>query len=219
MSAVIIVGTGDHARVVVDLARAAGHEISGMVEPDAARLTHADGQSGAPILGSLESGNAWMDAYRESAFVVAIGANDVRQRAYERCLELGLRPIALVHPSAAILGGATVGPGAQACAMAMIGVSARIDANVIVNSMASVDHDAVIEAHAFIGPGARLAGRVRVGAGAHVGIGAVVREGIMIGRGAFVAAGAVVVADVAPGARVAGVPARLMDSDPMEGNE
>ncbi len=217
MSAVIIVGTGDHARVVVDLARASGHEVSGMVEPDVVRLSEGVGRGDAPILGRLEPGEPWIAVHRGSAFVVAIGANDVRQRAFERCLELGFRPIALVHPTAVILGNATVSPGAQACALALIGVSARIDANVIVNSMASVDHDAVVEAHAFIGPGARLAGRVQVGAGAHVGIGAVVREGLIIGSGAFVAAGAVVVADVAPGVRVAGVPARPMDTDPMEG--
>jgi acetyltransferase-like isoleucine patch superfamily enzyme len=45
-----------------------------------------------------------------------------------------------------------------------------------------------------------------------VGIGAIIREGITIGAGALVAAGAVVVEEVPPGARVAGVPARPMDS-------
>ena len=61
-----------------------------------------------------------------------------------------------------------------------------------------------------MGPGVRLAGMVTVGERAHVGIGAVAIEGIAIGDGALVAAGAVVVRDVAPGARVAGVPAREM---------
>jgi acetyltransferase-like isoleucine patch superfamily enzyme len=44
--------------------------------------------------------------------------------------------------------------------------------------------------------------------GADVGVGAIVLPGVTIGRGAQVGAGAVVTADVAPGAVVAGVPAR-----------
>ena len=45
--------------------------------------------------------------------------------------------------------------------------------------------------------------------GATIGSGAVVLGGVRIGAGALVGAGAVVTADVAPGAVVAGVPARV----------
>jgi UDP-2-acetamido-3-amino-2,3-dideoxy-glucuronate N-acetyltransferase len=44
--------------------------------------------------------------------------------------------------------------------------------------------------------------------GASLGTGAVILGGVRIGAGALVGAGAVVTADVAPGATVAGVPAR-----------
>lgn len=218
MSTVLIVGTGDHARVIDELARAAGHVVAGFVEPDEERVADLDWRGSAPLLGVL-AGGGWPNAHRGARFVVAIGVNRVRRHVYERCRELGLSPIALAHPSAVLLGGSSLAPGAQVCAMAMIGVSARVEEDAIVNSMASVDHDVVIGSHAFIGPGARLAGRVQVGAGAHVGIGAVVREGIMIGDGALVAAGAVVVADVAAGTRVAGVPARPMATYPMDDEE
>ncbi|MCC7417777.1 MAG: N-acetyltransferase [Acidobacteria bacterium] len=49
-----------------------------------------------------------------------------------------------------------------------------------------------------------------VRAGASIGSGAVVLCGLTIGAGARIGAGAVVTADVAPGATVAGVPARLI---------
>lgn len=48
--------------------------------------------------------------------------------------------------------------------------------------------------------------------GASVGSGAVILGGVTIGEGALVGAGAVVTRDVAPGAIVAGVPARLLRS-------
>ena len=209
MSRILVVGTGDHARVVADLIHAAGHELIGFVEPEPARDDASATRTAATFVGLASDG--WAAQHRGSGVVVAVGANALRRRLYDRCVELGLVPVAVLHPSAILLGGAEVDAGAQVCAQAVIGVAAHVGQNVIVNTAASIDHDVVLEAHAFVGPGARLAGRVRVGEEAHVGIGAVVREGITIGRGALVAAGAVVVKNVPAGARVAGVPARPMD--------
>jgi acetyltransferase-like isoleucine patch superfamily enzyme len=52
--------------------------------------------------------------------------------------------------------------------------------------------------------------RVTVKRGASIGSGALIFGGITIGEGAMIGAGAVVLKDVAPGATVAGVPARLV---------
>lgn len=52
--------------------------------------------------------------------------------------------------------------------------------------------------------------RVTVKRGATIGSGALILGGITIGEGAMIGAGAVVLKDVAPGATVAGVPARLV---------
>jgi acetyltransferase-like isoleucine patch superfamily enzyme len=52
--------------------------------------------------------------------------------------------------------------------------------------------------------------RTTIADGASLGSGAVVLGGVTVGEGALVGAGAVVTADVAPGAVVAGVPARQL---------
>jgi UDP-perosamine 4-acetyltransferase len=211
---IVIIGTGDHARVVLDLLAALGREPIGLIE---AGDTAWRGRSveGREVIGNLLDDAEWSES--GPAFTVAVGDNQRRSEAFHRCLELGCDPIALIHPTAILLGGAVVEPGAQVCASAIVGVATTVSRNAIVNTAALLDHDNVIADHAFVAPGAHLAGRVMVGEGAHVGIGASVVQGVTIGAWAVVAAGAVVVSDVEPSTRVAGVPARLMDAQNLRG--
>lgn len=202
----LIIGIGDHARVVLEALRASGREPTGFLRArrDDAGTSPAD----LPVLGDLESADGWISEPAETSFLVAIGNNHARRMAFERAISLGLVPEAVVHPSATMLTGARIGGGTQICAQAIVGVDAVVGVNVIVNTAASIDHDNVIEDHASVGPGAHLAGRVTVGQCAHVGIGAAVREGIRIGVDSVVGAGAAVIRTVPDGTRVAGVPAQ-----------
>lgn len=202
----VIIGAGDHGRVVLELLRSQGESPAGFVEPQATERLGEE-VDGIPILGDLHVQTGWM-TNSPTRFVCALGDNRGRALAYARSLELGLVPTVAVHASAVVLTGARVEAGATVCAGAIVGVAAWVGPDAVVNTAASVDHDNRIGAHATIGPGARLAGRVQVGEGAFVGIGASVKEGIAIGAWAMVAGGAMVVRDVPAGARVVGVPAR-----------
>lgn len=176
------------------------------------------GRIGHDVLGvSVFSADAALARLRDQgirdAFVGVGGTGDSepRRRVFERLVKAGFELPPIVHPGATVSSSARVGIGAQILAAAIVNVEAEIGDGAIVNTGAIVEHDSWVGAHAHIAPGARLGGLVRVGPGANVGIGAVVIEGIEIGVGAFVAAGAVVVRDVEGGARVAGVPARLLE--------
>ncbi|HEX7948853.1 MAG TPA: acetyltransferase [Candidatus Limnocylindrales bacterium] len=204
----VIVGAGEHGRVVLELFRALGTEPLGFVEPRAAADDAERVVDGLRILGDLETNRAWRDSATD--FVAALGDNGARRGAFARCLALGLRPATAIHPRAIVLGGATVDPGAMVCAGAVVGVGASVGLNAIVNTGATLDHDDRIAAHAHVAPGAHLGGRVSVEEGAFIGIGAAVRDGCRIGAWSLVAGGAMVIGDVAEHARVAGVPARAM---------
>lgn len=215
MTRVVLLGAGGHARVVIELLRAAGgFELDGALDPR--RELWGTEVDGVPVLGGDELLPERREAGVTGAAVALGGARDTspRRRLYELVLSTGLRPVAAVHPAAIVSPSAIVGDGPTIMASAVVGAAARLGDNVLVNTGAIIEHDCVIAAHAHVATGARLAGGVSVGEGAHVGLGACVNEGVRIGAGATVGSGAVVVRDVQPGAVVAGVPARPLEARP-----
>jgi UDP-perosamine 4-acetyltransferase len=167
---------------------------------------------GAPIVGT----DARLpELAREDSvrFVVGVGGagdNRVRRQLFEHAQSTGIAPLTVRHPSATISAAAVVAEGSQLLAGSIVNPGAAVGVNVIVNTGAIVEHDCEIAAHAHIATGARLCGGVRVGEGAHVGAGATVKQGLRIGEWALVGVGAAVIHDVAAGAVVGGVPARVI---------
>jgi UDP-perosamine 4-acetyltransferase len=207
MTKYILIGTGEHARVLADAMRACGLPLSAVASPDAAVLSGP--LSGLPYLASDEE-------------VLAMGLNGVllvngigsiarphaRRAAYEKFRSAGFHFASVVHPSAVIASHVEIESGAQIMAGAVVQTGARIGVDALLNTGALVDHDCRIGEHVHIAPGACLSGNVSVGGSSHIGIGASVIQGKTIGVGVIVAAGAVVISDIPDGVTVAGVPAR-----------
>ena len=72
------------------------------------------------------------------------------------------------------------------------------------------DHDHGTEAGMLVGDQAPVSAPLIIGSNVWIGAGATLLKGVTIGDNAVIGAGSVVTRDVAPDARVAGVPARLM---------
>jgi len=193
----LVIGAGGHAKVVVDAARCAGLTVAGVIgKPD----------DPATLLGIPVSRDA--SAVDADGFIVAIGDNAARARTFSAYRERGLEPASVVHPSAVIAGGVTMGSGAFVAAGVVVNVDARIGANAILNTGCTVDHDCVVGDHALIGPSASLCGGVEIGEGVLLGAGASVTPGARIGAWSVVGAGAAVVDHLPADSVCVGVPAR-----------
>lgn len=216
MAAVIGLGAGGHAKVVIEILRAAGvHDVVGLLDPR--RDLWGSDVLGVPVLGGDELIPSHYDAGVRLMFVGLGSDADMRPRSrlYRHGREAGLDPVSAVHPAANVSPSAFAGAGVTIMAGAIVNAAARLGEDVIVNTAAVVEHDCVLGDHVHVATGARLAGGVQVGNGTHIGLGACVREGVRIGSDVVVAAGAVVIADVESGLVVAGVPARpLRRSEP-----
>jgi UDP-perosamine 4-acetyltransferase len=199
----LLLGAGGHAKAVIEVARASGNTIVGLVA-EAPASTHV---LGVPVLGG-DSDLPRLRAEGIEAIFIAIGDNATRHHLSRHVRDLGFALPSLLHPSAIISPSSTIGDGVVAMPLAVVGAETLISDLVILNSAAIVEHDGRIASAAHLAPGAVLAGDVQVGERTLVGVGAVVRPGIRIGADAVIGAGAAVVADVRAGARVLGVPAR-----------
>ena len=193
----LVIGAGGHAKVVIDAARAAGFDVVGVL----GRPGDADEVLGIPI-GHDRSG---IDA---DAFIVAIGENATRAAMYATCLEAGLDPVTVVHPSAVLAPDIEIGRGTFIAPGVIINIHARIGENVILNTGCTVDHDVVVGDHAHVGPTVGLCGGVHVGEGVLLGVGASVIPLGRVGEWAVVGAGAAVTREVTAHGVWGGVPAR-----------
>jgi sugar O-acyltransferase (sialic acid O-acetyltransferase NeuD family) len=197
-----LIGTGGHAKVVLDALRA------GQAGPLDVQLVDENPARVGALLWDEPIGLFETAGIEGRAFHVCIGANAVRARIFVLARTAGARPRSVVHPHGSQARGADWGDGSLLAAGVRLGPDTRIGEGCIVNHNAVVDHDCVVGDFCHIAPGATLAGNVRLGHGVLVGAGANILPGIRIGDGATIGAGAVVLEDVPPQCLYAGVPAR-----------
>jgi len=153
-----------------------------------------------------------------AAFMVAaVGDPQLRSRLVELAVTSGLRPSPpLVHPDVWTeldSDTVTLAEGVVICPRSLVTTNVEIGAHAQINVACTVMHDCRVGAFSTLSPGVHLSGNNVLGPSVFVGTGAVTIQGLpdrplQIGRGAVVGAGAVVIADVAAGATVVGVPAR-----------
>ena len=196
----LIVGAGGVGREALDVALAAGVEVTAFVD-EALAGTEVRG------LHVLEQSEVGADRGHDS-YVVAIADPAARARLSALLDAAGLTAATLVHPRAIVGPETRLAGGVLVMGGAHISSSVTAEAHAQVHYNATVGHDTRLETCSAVFPGANVAGAVNVGEGATIGSGAIVLQGRRIGAGATVGAGAVVTADVAPGAVVVGVPAR-----------
>jgi UDP-perosamine 4-acetyltransferase len=161
---VVVVGSGGHALVCIDVLRAAGRRVVGCVHVEG-RQVEVD----VPVLGTVEHlGEIVTD---DTAVFVAVMENRARQMLTSEVTSLGARLVTAISPHAVVSPSARIGAGALLLPGTVVAAKATIGDGAIVNANAAVDHEGSIGAFAHVAPGASLAGYVTVGDGALIGVG------------------------------------------------
>lgn len=189
---------------IADLVVASGGSVAGFVDddPELAGRTIL----GLPVLGGRE----WLSG-RTVEVVLGVGSPASRKKTWRALCSPGTHaPPPMVHPTAYVGVGCTLGAGSIVAAGATLTADVEVGRFVIVNAGATVSHNCRLADYATVAPGVHLAGNVQVHEGADVGIGASVIQGLSVGEWSIVGAGATVIRDVAPNTTVVGCPARVI---------
>lgn len=202
---VIVVGAGGHAKVCIELLRASSVPVAFCI----AGADSVESCLGVPVL----KGDDHLQRLRAEGYsraFIAIGSNATRQRMGESVRALGYELVNAISPAAIISPSVRIGEGVAIMAGVVINADSNISDLAIINTSASIDHDAQIGEAAHIAPQCALAGNVTVGPLAFLGIGSRVIPGITIGKYVVAGAGSIIISDIEPEARIAGVPARKL---------
>ncbi len=140
--------------------------------------------------------------------ICAIADIDVKRETVSYLKLRGYSFCNIIHPSSIIADNVSLGEGMLINAGTIIETGARVGDHVVIHAGCVVEHDNILEDFVNLGPKVATAGRVHVRSGAIVYTGASIIPDIVIGENAVIGAGAVVVCDVKPGEKVAGVPAK-----------
>jgi len=204
---VILFGTGEHARVIADIARSAGYALVAVVDEDRAKA----GIEGIPLYHDARDA---AEHHADARWCVSIGDNHTRESVVAR-LENSLPDVQfarLIHKRATVADGVDIGDGTVVMAGVVINPGTRIGRHCIVNTGACLDHDNLLEDFASVAPGVTSGGKVEIGFATAVCIGACVQHGVRIGQRTVIGAGSVVLGDVPELSVAYGTPCRVVRS-------
>ncbi len=194
MKQLLIIGAGGHGRVAADIASHCGYR----------DIAYLDDVRRDGVIGTVADAHRYIE---KADFFVAIGDSCARERIQCELMGAGASIVTLIHPSAVVAGGATIGRGVMLAAGAIICVDAVIGDGVIVNTAASVDHDSIVGEFSHVSVGARVCGTVHIGKRTWIGAGSTVINNMMIGDDCMIGAGAVVVKSITDSGLYKGIPA------------
>ncbi len=208
----VIVGAGGFARETAAAVAAINEQapqwrLLGFLDdnPD----LHGTTRSGVPILGGTERLAELPDA-QVLVCIVSPRAFTLRRDLAQRLGIPDERFATIIHPSAQIAPGCTIGPGSVLLANVVLTADASLGRHVFVMPQTVITHDDVIEDYVTLTSGVRVSSVVTIGTGTYVGSGALIREGVTIGPWSLVGMGSVVLGDVPAGQVWVGNPARYL---------
>ena len=204
---VIIIGAGDHAKVLLDILLEQNVNVIGLTDKSISKRTCIYGVS---VIGDdSEILKYKTDEIELINGIGSVGNTSLRRKVFVSLKEKGYVFKSVIHPSVIISKRAKIGEGTQLLAGSVVNTEAEIGDNAIINTKTSIDHGCVIGKHCHIAPGCSFSGCVKVGEGTHIGTGTSIIQGINIGKNVLIGAGSVVISDVSDNEKAFGVPARV----------
>lgn len=206
MKKVIVIGSGGHAKVVIDI-------LSVMPNVQILGITSNDLQTGDefltyPILGDDKS---IRDYNKEIYLAMGLGGfrdNHLRRKTFELLKGYGFNFINAIHPSSNISKTVKLGEGVVVFPGVTINTEVVIGDNTIIATGTTIDHETKIRNHVLVSAGVTIGAYCEIEENVLLALGSKIVSGIKIKKNSLVAAGAVVLKDIKENEQVFGIPAK-----------
>jgi len=206
MSEIVLLGSGGHAKVVLDIIRKMSkYKILGVVTKQ--KIKNFEG---IKVLGDDGILN---ELYKSGIRCLAMGIggfrdNETRKTVFLKSKKLGFNFISAIDTSAIISNSVVLGEGVVLFPGVLLNTDVRIGDNVIIATGSSIDHETIIRNHALVSAGVTIGANCVIDDEALVALGANIVSGIHICEKALVGAGATVVKDIEEKGLYLGCPAK-----------
>lgn len=191
----VILGSGGHAGVLIDLLRQQSRAILGLVSPENPPASNLF--ENIPHFNSDEDILSFdKDSIKLVNGIGSLPGNNLRAILFQRFTKLGYKFETVVADNATVSTYAKLGQGVQVMSGAIIQTGAVVGANSIVNTGSIVEHDCNIGSDNHLAPGVTISGQVKSSENVHFGTGASVIQSVIFGKNVVVGAGATVTKDI-----------------------
>lgn len=150
----------------------------------------------------------------QDAFVLAVpGRPETFRQRQALITSLDVEPerfTSIIHPSASIGIGCTIGSNTLLMANIVLTANVSVGRSVVILPNTVIAHESTLGDYCLVGSNVSISGGVTVGESCYLGSGARIIQEAIIGERSLVGLGAVVINNVASGSVVAGNPARTI---------
>ena len=157
-----------------------------------------------------ETFNEKLTDYMVAGVIIPFGLPKLKMKAFEKIMKYANIVFPnIIHPSATVSKGVTMGVGNVVAAGATISPDVAMGNFCLVNNNCNIGHDSVLDDFVVINPLAAVSGNIHIKRGALIGGHAAILQELIVGENTQIGLGAFVVKDVPDNTTVICVPAKV----------
>lgn len=147
---------------------------------------------------------------KDVAVVIGIGFPKAKRKVFEKIKDNGNEFPSFIANNAWLSKSVSVGKGVILYPGVSINYETMVEDFVIMNMNCAIGHNCYISKFSALAPGVNLAGFTKLEEAVDMGIGSATKQNIIVGSDAVIGGQTMLIKNVEPGTKVAGVPGKLI---------